>query len=363
MALLIAFFLLSIVFSFLCSIWEAVLLSITPTYIKRKEKEKPATGKLLADLKRNLDRPLSAILTLNTMAHTIGAIGVGAQAGKLYGTRGFQLLGLDITFESIIAALMTLGILFLSEIIPKTLGANNWQTLAPVTGRAVRSLVLILAPFVWMSSRLTRMLKKDKSKSIFSKQDFSAMADMASESGGIKQEEYTLIKNVLRLDELIARDVMTPRTVMFMAEEEQTLKEFYKENRPLIFSRIPLFHEKNDAVTGLILKDDVLQRLAEGKSDGLLSDIKRDIVIVHDTDHLRKIFDTLNEKREHLAIVVDEYGGIIGLVTQEDIIETLLGLEIVDETDAITDLQKYARHKWEERARKIGLIIVKHNRR
>jgi len=183
------------------------------------------------------------------------------------------------------------------------------------------------------------------------------MADVVSESGGIKKEEYTLIKNVLRFDELIARDVMTPRTVMFMVEEEQTLKEFYKENQPLIFSRIPLFHEKSDSVAGLILKDDVLQGLIEGKSDNLLSSIKREIIIVHDTKPLRKIFDTLNEKREHLAVVVDEYGGIVGLITQEDIIETLLGLEIMDETDAITDLQKYARQKWEERAKKMGLIV------
>ncbi len=356
MTLLIGFFLLSILFSFLCSIWEAVLLSVTPSYIKRKEIEDPPTGALLADLKKKIDRPLSAILTLNTIAHTVGAIGVGAQAGKLYGTNSFNVFGFQLTYESVIAALMTLAILFLSEIIPKTLGANNWKTLAPITAKALRILVWILTPFVWMSNQLTKILKKDKNKSIFSKQDFAAMADVVSESGGIKKEEYKLIKNILRFDELRPRDVMTPRTVMFMAEEDQTLKEFYQNNQPLIFSRIPLYHKKEDSITGLLLKDDLLQELIDGRSDRMLKEIKREAIIIPETMHLRDIFDKLNSQREHLAIVVDEYGGILGLVTLEDIIETLMGLEIMDETDSISDLQSYARKKWEERARKMRLI-------
>jgi len=357
MTLLIGFFILSIFFSFLCSIWEAVLLSITPSYIKRKEKESPNTGKLLADLKKNIDRPLSAILTLNTIAHTVGAIGVGAQAGKLFGEHQIQFLNFDLTYESIIAAVMTLAILFLSEIIPKTLGANNWQTLAPITARSIRVLIWILKPFVWTSTQLTKILKKDKNRSVFSKQDFSAMADVLGESGSIKNEEYKLIKNVLRFDELSARDVMTPRTVMFMAEEHQTLSEFYNENQTLAFSRIPLFRENRDTITGLFLKNDLLQQLIEGKSDVTLGGIKREIVMVPETMPLRKIFDRLNAQREHLAMILDEYGGILGLITQEDIIETLLGLEIMDETDEVIDLQKYARQKWKERARKMGLNV------
>ena len=205
----------------MCSIWEAVLLSITPAYIKRKEKESPPVGNLIAELKKNIDRPLSAILTLNTIAHTVGAIGVGAQAGKLYGEHQIHVLGIDLTFESIIAATMTLAILFLSEIIPKTLGANNWKALAPVTARSLRVLIWILKPFVWMSNIITRVLKKDKKRSVFSKQDFAAMADVLGESGSIRKDEYRLIKNVLRFDELNPRDVMTPRTVMLMADEDQ----------------------------------------------------------------------------------------------------------------------------------------------
>ncbi len=356
MSLLIGFFLLSIVFSFLCSIWEAVLLSVTPSYTKRLEQEAPAIGKLLDTLKKDIDKPLSAILTLNTIAHTIGAIGVGAQAGKLFGTRSLVLMGLEVSYESIIATLMTLAILFLSEIIPKTLGANNWQTLAPFTVRSLEILVWVLKPFVWLSNQLTRVLKKDKEKSVFSRQDFAAMAEVVQESGAIERSDYKLIKNLLQFDTLSAKDVMTPRTVMVMAEETQNLQSYYKQSQPMIFSRIPLYLENRDTVTGILLKDDLLQQIIEGKANEPLSSIKREATLIPEDTPLRQAFELLHESRVHLAIVADTYGGTLGLLTLEDIIETLFGLEIMDETDAVSDLQKYARQKWEERARKIGLI-------
>ena len=356
MTILLGFFLLSIIFSFLCSVWEAVLLSVTPSYIKRKEQEAPATGKLLAELKNDIDRPLSAILTLNTIAHTVGAIGVGAQAGKLFGTSYIDILGLQLTYESLIATLMTLAILFLSEIIPKTIGANNWKSLAPLTARAIKALMWVLTPFVWLSNQLTKILKKEKDKSVFSRQDFAAITEVANESGAFDKGDYTLIKNVLQFDELTAEDVMTPRTVMVMAEETQTLKEFYEQNQPMTFSRIPLYHESKDAITGILLKDDLLLNLVEGRTEELLKNISREVSVVWNHTPLRKVFETLNEKREHIAVVVDEYGGLMGLVTLEDVIETLFGLEIMDETDSISDLQGYARKKWEQRARKLGLV-------
>lgn len=356
MTLLISFFLLSIVFSFLCSIWEAVLLSVTPSYIKVKEIESPAVGKLLASLKSDIDRPLSAILTLNTIAHTVGAIGVGAQAGKLYGAQEAEFLGIALTYESIIAALMTLAILFLSEIIPKTIGANNWKSLAPFTARALKLLILLLTPFVWVSTQLTKLMKKDKAKSVFSRQDFAAMAEVVGESGEIKKEDLALIKNVLEFDALTAKDVMTPRIVMFMADEAQRMHDFYTENKTLRFSRIPLFQESKDHVSGLVMKSELYQALIEGKGDEPLMSIKRDVAMIPQDLHLRKVFELLKEKREHLAIVAGEYGEVIGLVTLEDVIETLFGLEIMDETDKISDLQAYAREKWEERAKKLGII-------
>jgi CBS domain containing-hemolysin-like protein len=356
MTILIAFFLMSIIFSFLCSIWEAVLLSVTPSFVRRKQQEDPVVGKLLAGFKKDIDRPLSAILTLNTIAHTVGAIGVGAQAGEMFGDNGFKVLGIALSFESIIATGMTLSILFLSEIIPKTIGANNWRNLAGFTARSLKLLVTVLKPFVWVSNLITKTLKKDKNKSVFSKRDFAAMADMIGESGGIVEDDYRLIKNVLQFDELKARDVMTPRMVMIMAEETQTLREFYDSNKWTVFSRIPLYRTNKDSVTGVLLKDDMLQALVDGKGDIQLHEIRRDMPILPEGAPLRVVFQELNEKREHLAVVVDEYGGLEGLVTLEDVIETLFGLEIMDEKDTIGDLRQHARKIWEERAKKLGLI-------
>lgn len=356
MASLMGFFFLAIFFSFLCSIWEAVILSITPTFIKTKENEDVKFGKLLAGLKKDIDRPLAAVLTLNTFAHTIGAVGVGAQAGKLFGATTIYFLGLSVTIEALIAAIMTLAILFLSEIIPKTLGANNWRRLAYFTVQSLRVLIVILFPFVWLSNRLARILKKDKLKSVFSKQDFAALADVVSASGVIDSKDYTIIKNVLGYDELRTKDVMTPRTVMVTADDSLSLKEYYEKYASNRFSRIPLYHKEPDSITGLLLKDDLLEALVEGKAEMRLSEIGIPPIIVPESMPLRELFKTLNDKQEHLAVVVNEYGTVQGIASLEDIIETLLGLEIMDEKDSIADLQLYARKKWEERAKKMGLL-------
>ena len=243
MALLIFFFVLSILFSFLCSIWEAVLLSITPSFINRKVQEGTALGQDLEKFKEDIDRPLSAILTLNTIAHTVGAIGVGAQAAKVFGS-GSSFLG--IPSETLIAGGMTLAILILSEIIPKTIGANMWESLAGFTVKSLKFLLFILAPFVWVSQLITKNLKKDKDKSVFSKADLAAMTHAGEESGVLAESESTIIKNLLRFEEVSVRDIMTPRTVMVKADESTTLMDFYQNNQPLRFSRIPIFQESSD---------------------------------------------------------------------------------------------------------------------
>lgn len=357
MILLIGFLSLSIIFSFLCSIWEAVLLSITPSYIKRLESESPSTSELISKLKNDIDKPLSAILTLNTIAHTVGAIGVGAQAGALYGDNSFTLLNFSIAYESVIATIMTLAILFLSEIFPKTIGANNWESLAPFTAKCLKILLFILKPFVWVSNLLTKTLKKDKKKSIFSKQDFVAMTDIATESGEIAQNDSTFIKNILRFDELTAKDIMTPRTVMVVSQEDQSLTDFFNKNRPFRFSRIPLYKDNPNVITGVLLKDDVLEHIiAEEKETKSIGEIKRSVPHVNINKSLRDTFDDIISQKGHMAIVINEYGGVAGLLTLEDIIETLFGLEIMDETDTISDLQAHARKIWNERAKKMGLI-------
>ena len=350
MALLIFFFVLSITFSFLCSIWEAVLLSITPAYISRQGHT--STGRQLKSFKEDIDRPLSAILTLNTIAHTVGAIGVGAQAGKIFGQNSWDLGIFSLSYESVIAGVMTLAILILSEIIPKTIGANMWQSLAPFTIRSLKILILILSPLVWLSQRITKTLKKDKARSVLSRADLSALAMTGAETGALAQGESAIIQNLLKLEKLQVRDIMTPRTVMVTANEEENLKEFWDRQKPLPFSRVPVYQEKSDHITGMILKDQLLAELAENRPHQKLRDIRLPVAHVRDQDQLHKLLDQLVKERSHMAIVNDDFGSVVGLVSMEDLFETLLGLEIVDETDAVEDLRRLARQQWEQRAAK-----------
>lgn len=352
MILLTVFFFLSIIFSFLCSIWEAVLLSITPSYVSRQEQEGSSIANLLKEYKKDIDRPLSAILTLNTIAHTVGAIGVGAQAGAVFGENDFY----GLSYESIIAGLMTLAILILSEIIPKTIGANNWKSLAPFTLKSIKFLLWILAPLVWVSQLITKSMKNEKGKSVLSRADFSAMTSVAEQSGEIQKSESRIIKNLIHLNELVVKDIMTPRTVVKMADETLTVRAFFNENENLNFSRIPIYKDKEDFITGMVLKDDILKALAQDNDDITLSSLKIDVNIVKDDLALPSLFDKLVAEKTHLVVVVDSYGSLVGIVSMEDMLETILGLEITDESDKVANLQSLARKNWEERAKKLGLI-------
>ena len=356
MGLLVFFFTLSIVMSFLCSVWEAVLLSITPSYVGRLKQEGSSVAADLEVFKEDVDRPLSAILTLNTIAHTVGAIGVGAQAGVVFGESVIDLGFTTLSYESIIAALMTLAILVLSEIIPKTLGANFWRNLAPFTVRSLKVLLIVLIPFIWMSALITKTFKRDKDKSVFSRADFLAMAQTGEDAGALEPQESTIIKNLLRLRTVKVESIMTPRTVMVSAQRDTTLKDFYESQPKHRFSRIPLYESTPDHVTGFVLKDDVLEALVADRDGEPLSSLEKDVLHVEHDKPLPQLFDALTRERAHLAIVVDRFGGVAGLVTMEDVLETLLGFEIVDEMDAIEDLQAYARGQWEERAKELGLI-------
>jgi len=356
MGLLVFFFLLSIIMSFLCSVWEAVLLSITPSYVGRLKQEGSSVATDLEGFKDDVDRPLSAILTLNTIAHTVGAIGVGAQAGAVFGTSAIDLGFYQLSYESIIAALMTLAILVLSEIIPKTLGANYWRTLAPFTVRSLKILLIVLFPFIWLSALITKTLKRDKDKSVFSRADFLAMTRTVADAGALEPQESTIITNLLRLRTVKVKSIMTPRTVMVTAEESTTLAEFFEAHPKLRFSRIPVWADEPDHITGFVLKDDVLENLVRDRHDATLAELRNDIRHVEADTPLPELFDELTRERAHVAVVMDDYGGVAGLVTMEDVLETLLGFEIVDELDAIDDLQAYARQRWEKRARELGLI-------
>jgi CBS domain containing-hemolysin-like protein len=355
MGTLILFFLLAISVSFVCSLWEAVLLSTTPSFISRLQIEKPHIGNILNKMKDDIDRPLSAILTLNTIAHTVGAMGVGVQAGKIFGSNYFNIFSIEIAYESLIAGLMTLAILILSEIIPKTIGANYWKEMTPFTVRSLQFLLIVLSPFVWLSKWITRLVIAEKGRSVFSRADFAAMADAGLKSGALDSEEKSIIQNLLRLENLKVRDIMTPRSVVMMADEDYTMTEIYDELKPMVFSRIPVFHDHPDNITGVILKDNILENLAQDRHEVKASEIKREILFVEDNYSVAKLMDTLILNREHLAMVADSFGSIVGLVTMEDLFETLLGFEIVDESDKVEDMQKLAVERWKKRSKKQNL--------
>ena len=357
MGLLFGFFFASILFSFLCSILEAVLLSITPAYVGIQEQTDSHIAADLVRFKDDIDRPLAAILTLNTIAHTVGAIGVGSQAALIFGESMLEIAGVPIiSLEALIAGLMTLAILIFSEVIPKTIGANKWEALTPFTIASLKIMLVVLAPLVWTSQSITRHLKKDKDKPVLSRTDFLAMAKLGTESGVLEESEQTIIHNLLRFSKVLVKDVMTPRIVVNTASEEITVREFQNVNSNLPHSRIPVYREKNDNITGYVLRDDILLNLAETQDHILLKALRRDIVVVHRTVPIPDLLDTFLIKKEHMALVVDEFGGMEGIVTMEDIIETLLGLEIVDESDNEADMQALARSNWERRAKRLGII-------
>lgn len=346
MTLLIVYLSLAIGVSFLCSFLEAVLLSVSQSYIAVLESEGRPSGTLLRRLKDDIDRPLSAILSLNTIAHTVGAAGVGAQAQIVFGSG----------YVGLTSAILTLLILFVSEIIPKTLGATYWKTLAPVAARMLRWMIVLLYPFVVLSMLITRLLSNERRGPTFSREEFSAMAERGAEEGIFEKEESNILKNLIRFSSLRVKDIMTPRVVVVMFNENATVSDVFDKYDELRFSRLPVYGKKEDDITGYVLHNDLLINLSQGKADTALKDIKRDILILPETISLQSLFEKLLENQEHIAVAVDEYGGFSGIVTMEDVVETLLGMEIVDEVDAIEDMQKLARKNWRKRASKLGIV-------
>ena len=344
--LLIVFVLLALICSFLCSVAEAVILSITPSYIAGLKEKHPQRAALLKRLKQdNVDQSLAAILTLNTIAHTVGAIGAGAKATLVFGSAWFGLF----------SAVMTLLILFLSEIIPKTLGALHWRKLAGPTSLFVRGLILALWPLIWISERLTKLIAGRGNLQVFSRDEFIALAGIGEQAGKIDQHESGIIRNLFRLRSLKAKDIMTPRTVIVALSQELTVTEALAGETQ--FSRLPLYETDIDDANGFVLKDDVLLFKAQNRGEARLKTLKRDIMVVPRDMPISALLDTFLDKRQHIALVVDEYGGTNGLVTFEDVVETLLGEEIVDEMDQEEDMQALARRRWEKRAQALGLNV------
>ena len=349
--LLATFFFLALIFSFFCSLWEAALLSITPSHARLQSLQGTRTGKYLQDFKTNIDRPLAAILTLNTIAHTVGAIGVGEEAATIWAQANPWVTRFAVP------ATMTISILVFSEIMPKTIGALYWRHLVTFTVHSIRILTIVLAPFVWMSQYITRRLKSETTQPVLTRTDLLAMAELGAEEGVFEVEESEMIGHLIRFQTIEVRDVMTPRTVVALASQTETIAEHYgNAKRMQRFSRIPLYNDSIDYITGYVLKDDVLTALVEGRGAEPIANLRREIVAVGETYAITDLFTTLRSRQEHLAVVMDDFGGMAGIVTMEDVIETLLGLEIVDETDATTDMRELARRHRIRRARALGTL-------
>ena len=331
--------------SFLCSIAEAVLLSVTPSHVAYMEQQNCKSGRIMGRLKRNIDRPLSAILTLNTVAHTAGAAGVGAQASAIFGSKSV----------GITSAILTFLILVLSEIIPKTLGSVYWRKLAPITACGVYTLTVVLYPVVLFCEQITKIFAGGGQTKAFTREEFSALASLGAQEGHLSQKEYRILGNLLRFRSYKVHDIMTPRTVVFALHEDTTVNEVFDKYSSIPFSRIPLYRSSRDEITGFVLKNDIMLNKAEGKGSNPLKDFCRNLKAIPETSSLFDTFEFLLDNREHILLVVDEYGGMEGIVTTEDVVETLLGLEIVDEADVTVDMQSLARSRWERHAQRLGI--------
>ena len=334
MGLILLYFLGALSLSFLCSVLEAVLLSTPMSYISMKENQGSKTATLMKQYKNNVDRPVGAILSLNTIAHTIGSAGVGAESIKIFGEQYFGL----------ISAILTLLILVLSEIIPKTIGASYWRSLALPSTRIIRVLILITYPLVLLSELITKVFTPRGNQASMSREEVSAMVDVGTTEGIFRESESKLIKSCIALSGVKARQIMTPSIVVESACQDLTVKDF-QAKQSWSFSRIPVYAGDKDYITGYVLKDAVLKLLSEDQFHVKLSDLKLPILTFREEESVFQIWEKMLEKREHISVIIDEYGGLRGLVTMEDIIETMTGVEIVDEDDVAVDMQALAKEK------------------
>ena len=340
MTALLLFLFGAMAISFLCSILEASLMSTPISYVTMREEDGYKPASKFKSFKQDSSRPIAAILSLNTIANTIGAAGVGQQANILFGSHWFAL----------VSVIVTILILVFSEIIPKTIGATRWKSLMGFTTACISFLIFIMYPIVvcieWLQKHIT---PKDSSDTTVSRDEVSAMANVAEEEGDLEEDENAIIQNLINMDDVTAADVMTPRVVAHIAPERMTIKTFYRDKRYLHHSRIPVFADNDEYITGYILRMEALQLMAEDKYDVTLGEIKREIASFNEDTPLDEIWDEMLRKDEQISVVINEYGSFQGILTLEDVIETLLGSEIVDEYDTVRDMQQLALDKWKKR--------------
>ncbi len=344
MVLLFIYVFIALGFSFVCSVAEAVILSVSQAYISLLEKDGKPAGALLNKLTTDINKPLSAILTLNTIAHTMGAAGAGAQAASVFGD----------AYLGVISAVLTLLILVFSEIIPKTLGATYWKSLAPITAYFLKYLILVLYPFVQMSQKLTSGFTEESPLKGLSRSELLAMAELSESEGQLATQEANFLQNLLTLHERKIKDAMTHRTVVFSVSEDITVNEFVEEYSNKPFSRIPIYEDnESENITGFVMKSEILLASAQGQGDRLLKEFMKSMVTLLGDMPLATTFDHFLNSRVHILLVVDEYGGLEGIVTLEDLLECLLGVEIVDELDTTVSMKRLAKVMWKRREKRL----------
>lgn len=344
MLLLITYLLIALVFSFLCSVAEAVILSVSNAYISLSKNQGEKSGVLLEQLTSDINRPLSAILTLNTIAHTMGAAGAGAQAAVVFGD----------AYLGVVSAVLTLLILVFSEIIPKTLGATFWRQLAPSTAYFLKYLIILLYPFVKMSERLTRGFKEETPLKGLSRLELSAMTELSKVEGQLADQEANFLQSLLAFNEVKIKDTMTHRTMVFSLSEKITVETFFHKYDNVTFSRIPVYEDSEpEKISGFVLKSDLLLAHARGNGANTLVEYRKDMVALLSSMPLQNTFSYFIDKHVHILLVVDEYGGLEGILTLEDVLESLLGLDIIDEQDKNASMKKLAKLKWKHREKRL----------
>ena len=334
MTLILVYFFSALSLSFLCSILEAVLLSTTISYITSLEKQGNATAVMLHKFKTNIDRPVGAILSLNTIAHTLGSAGVGAETVKLLGEEYF----------GIVSAVLTLLILIFSEIIPKTIGASYWRQLALPSARIIHIMIIVSYPLVLLSEFITKVFTPKHPQPSVGREEVSAMVDVGTNEGIFEEKESKIIKSCIHLASVKAKEIMTPAIVCETVRENESMQDVL-DKHDLNFSRIPVFNQSNEIVIGYVLKDSILKGLLDKEGKSSLSSFIRPVLTFAEDVSAYDIWEKMLQKREHISVITDDYSGFRGIVTMEDIIEAMTGIEIVDEEDKVVDMQKLAREK------------------
>lgn len=319
--------------SFLCSIWEAAMLSTPVSHIELLVQNNNQAGKIMQDLRQNVEHPISAILTLNTIAHTVGAAGAGAEATAIFGSEYFGW----------ISAILTLLILIFSEIIPKTLGAVYAKPLTPFTAYSLRALLILFTPAVRAFELVTRVMRPSEDAPTVTRSELQVMARISAQEGGIKERENRIVANLLQLENVQVETIMTPRTVVEMFQESETIGAVLGRKDGLAFSRIPVFGESADDIKGYVLRHEIYALAAADDYAVTMREIAHNLKVVPETNSVAQVLDEFIAQQEHIFLVIDEYGGTAGLITLEDTVETLLGIEIIDESDPVRDMRQLAR--------------------